>query len=199
MTRLFILTTLLTSICVPTWENSASAQGIQTYERRFIGDIGYAEVDRQGNAVVVMNPAACRRLGPDLCSFFKAHEMAHHQLGHFSRNISVQQKEAEADQYAASVVSPAARSAAQQYFASGQGGGSRHGTSQQRLARVSGSKQTGRKAVVRSPVAARSPSTVDKPVVQAGTGNDSPASARLGATHSVQRHVIRVIRIPSCR
>ena len=106
--RLLILTALLTAIYVPTWGNSAVAQGIQTYERRFIWNIGYAEVDRRGNKIVVINPAVCQRLGPDLCSFFRAHEMAHHQLKHFDRNIPVQQKEAEADRHAASVVSPAA-------------------------------------------------------------------------------------------
>ena len=173
--RLVILTTLLTVICVPTWESSANAQGIQTYERRFIGDIGYAEVDRQGNRVVVMNPAACRRLGPELCSFFRAHEMAHHQLGHFDRNISVRQKEAEADQYAASMVSPAARQAAQQFFASGRGGGMRHGSSRQRAARVSGTQSVSQESLASSSV------------IQTESVDSSPTSERLGATRSFRR------------
>ena len=213
--RLVILTTLLASICLPNWENSATAQGIQTYERRFIGDIGYAEVDRQGNAVVVMNPAACRRLGPNLCNFFKAHEMAHHQLGHFDRNITVQQKEAEADLYAASVVSPASRSAAQQFFASGRGGSSRHGSSQQRLARVSGLGQAGSQATVSSQVVKSSQTDASNQVpagaqvtassqVAAGTiatkgVTRSSSSERLGATRSVPSKWIRIIRVPSCR
>ena len=210
--RLVILTTLLTSICLPTWGNSAIAQGIKTYERRFIGDVGYAEVDRRGNAVVVMNPAACRRLGPDLCSFFKAHEMAHHQLKHFDRNISVQQKEAEADRYAASVVSPAARSAAQKFFASGQGGGSKHGTSQQRLARVSVSRMgvpkkngqrqtngqvaTSSQANVRKQTTAVSKTTTGGQVTSSKIAIRSMASDRLNATRSVP---IKWIRVPSCR
>ena len=185
MTRLVILTTLLISICMPTWEKSANGQGIQTYQRRFIGDIGYAEVDRRGNPVVVMNPAACRRLGPELCSFFRAHEMAHHQLGHFNRNISVQQKEAEADRYAASMVSTAARSAAQQFFASGRGGGSQHGSSRQRLARVSGNQSV-------SPVTLRNATT------QAATSYNAPTSERLGATRSVRRNWVRVYRVSNC-
>ena len=177
---------------------------------RFIGDIGYAEVDRQGNAGR-NKPSGMPSTWPRLVSFFKAHEMAHHQLGHFDRNISVQQKEAEADRYAAGVVSPAARSAAQQFFASGRGGSSRHGTSQQRLARVSvsskasGLNQSGSQvnaasqAVASGNVVARSSATVGNAARQAETNNNSTTSERLSATRSVPKKWIRVIRVKSCR
>lgn len=181
--RLTILATLLASLVILHMPIEADAQVIREYQRRFIGDIGYASVDRRGTPIVVMNPAACRRLGPELCSFFKAHERAHHTLGHFNRNISVQQKEAEADRYAASVVSPAARMAAQRFFASGRGGGMRHGSSQQRLARVS--------------VDSRS-----LPQFQNGSTRfvaRQPANTRLGATHSFRRVWIPVSRVNRCR
>ena len=188
--RLFFLTTLLTFICLPTWESSAEAQTVQSYQRRFIGDIGYAAVDRRGNRLVVMNPSACRRLGPDLCTFFRAHEMAHHQLGHFSRNISVQQKEAEADRYAASVVSPAAQNAAQQFFASGRGGSWRHGSSQQRMARVSAPQQSETQAAVAGTAATDTTTETVK---------SSPTRERLGATHSLRRNWVPFIRLGRCR
>ena len=53
--------------------------------------IGYASMDRSGNPVITMNRGMCRR-NPDLCEFFKSHELGHHQLGHFHRNISVRKR-----------------------------------------------------------------------------------------------------------
>ena len=99
--------------------------------------IGYASMDRSGNPVITMNRGMCRR-NPDLCEFFKSHELGHHQLGHFHRNISVRQAEAEADRFAAAHSSPPAIAAAQHFFARGRGGSRVHGPSQQRYARISG-------------------------------------------------------------
>jgi len=185
--RLLILTTLLSSISMLPWGPSAAAQGIQTYERRFIGDIGYAQVDRRGNKIVVMNPVACQRYGRKLCSFFHAHEMAHHQLRHFDRNISVQQKEAEADRYAARVVSPAARNAAQQFFASGRGGSPYHGTSLQRMARVSSVSQS------------RQTSVAGTAATRVRTITHSNIGSRLGTPHSYRRNRILLTPSSGCR
>lgn len=173
--RLVFSTMLVYSSFVLSFNTPSEAQQIREYQRRFIGDIGYAAVNRQGTPIVVMNPSACRRLGPELCSFFKAHERAHHTLGHFNRNISVQQKEAEADRYAASVVSPTIRAAAQNYFASGRGSSRQHGSSQQRLARVSNSQTTSNRDYGRSRSRA-----------------SHPANVRLGATNRARR-----VRIPT--
>lgn len=136
MLRLSKTTTLL-AVYLMSFSASVLAQEIKSYQSIFLGDVGYANVDRFGNRFIVMNPLICRRLGKDLCSFFRAHEIAHHKLRHFSRRIPVQQKEAEADRYAASVVSPSARGAAQRFFASGHGASPQHGTSAARLTRVS--------------------------------------------------------------
>lgn len=111
---------------------------VRVYQRPFLGDIGYANIDRQGNPYVVINPRMCRRMGPELCGFFRNHELAHHRLRHFHRNISVQQAEAEADRWAAMNSSPGAVRAAQRYFARGRGGSRQHGTSWQRYYRVAG-------------------------------------------------------------
>ena len=97
--------------------------------------IGYASMDRNGNPMITMSRGMCRR-NPDLCEFFKAHELGHHQLGHFHRHISVQQAESEADRFAARHSSAQAIAAAQRFFASGRGGSRKHGSSQQRYARV---------------------------------------------------------------
>ncbi|MEL7497193.1 MAG: hypothetical protein AAFN77_06250 [Planctomycetota bacterium] len=114
------------------------AAQIREYQRPLFGEIGYAHVDRAGRPYIVMNPRKCRRMGPELCNFFRNHEYAHHQLGHFHRNITVRQAEAEADRWAAMNSSRASVLAAQRYFASGRGASRLHGTSQQRLVRVGG-------------------------------------------------------------
>jgi len=130
---------VLVAICVSgVWGQTAQAQRV--FYRSGIG-IGYASVDRNGSPVITMSRGMCRR-NPDLCEFFTAHELGHHQLGHFHRNISVQQAEVEADRYAARHSSTQAVAAAQRFFASGRGGSRVHGSSRQRYARVNAA-QTG--------------------------------------------------------
>ena len=124
-------------ICLNQSIGTAEGQ-IRFVDRSFMGDLGHASLDRQGNPIVAMNPRLCARLGPELCSFFRTHEIGHHQLRHFYRNISTQQAEAEADRYAAMHSSPQAVQAARRYFAAGGGATRVHGSSIDRLARVSG-------------------------------------------------------------
>ena len=136
---------VLVAICICGVE-SQKAQAQRIFYRSGVG-IGYASVDRNGNPMITMSRRMCHR-NPDLCEFFKAHELGHHRLGHFRRDITVQQAESEADRYAARHSSAQAIAAAQRFFASGRGGSRRHGSSQQRYARVSdvqtGSYSTGR-------------------------------------------------------
>ena len=115
----------------------ATQAQIVEYQRPMFRQIGWAGIDNAGRRYVAINPRRCRRMGPELCNFFRNHEYAHHQLGHFHRNISVQQAEAEADRWAAMRSSPASVQAAQRFFARGLGGSRLHGTSQQRLYRIS--------------------------------------------------------------
>ena len=124
---------VLVAICVSGVE-SRTAEAQRVIYRSGVG-IGYASMDRNGNPMITMSRGMCRR-NPDLCEFFKAHELGHHQLGHFHRNISVQQAELEADRYAAGHSSADAIAAAKRFFASGRGGSRRHGSSQQRYVRV---------------------------------------------------------------
>ena len=109
---------------------------IREVQRSFMMDVAYTQNDRQGNPMVVVNPRMCRRMGPDLCNFFRAHEYAHINLGHLNSNISRQQAEAEADCLAARTCSPASVNAAIRYFRSGRGGSRFHGSSEERARRV---------------------------------------------------------------
>ena len=112
---------------------------IREVRRVLLNDIGRAGYDRRGNPVVEINPGRCRRLGPAMCEFVRAHEHAHIRLNHFHRNISTQQAEAEADSWAASHVSPNSARAAMNYFRTGNGATHIHGSSSQRAIRVADS------------------------------------------------------------
>ena len=114
--------------------------------RSGLSDFGLATHDRSGNPVIVMNANLCRTR-PDLCEFVRAHEVAHHRLGHLQRNMSVRQAEVEADRWAATHSSARAVRAAQQFFGSGNGGTIRNGSSQQRLAVVSQASAKRRRTV----------------------------------------------------
>lgn len=98
---------------------------------------GIASVGYRGNDLTIeYNPRTCARLGPDLCSFFRAHEYGHVVLRHLQRGTPVRQAEHEADVWAAKNSTSAARAAAVQYFRSGNGGSVRHGSPESRAARV---------------------------------------------------------------
>lgn len=134
--RLGLVVLALLLGCFVVHERPLDAQIVE-YQRPMFRQIGLAGIDRSGQPYVAMNPRRCRRMGPELCNFFRNHEYAHHYLGHFRRNISVQQAEAEADRWAARHSSAASVLAAQRFFGRGLGGSPLHGTSQQRLIRVS--------------------------------------------------------------
>ena len=99
---------------------------------RGIASVGY----RGKNLTIEYNPRTCASLGPDLCSFFRAHEYGHIVMQHLQRGTPVRQAEHEADVWAARNSTPAARTAAIQYFRSGNGGSVRHGSAQSRATRV---------------------------------------------------------------
>ena len=109
---------------------------------------GIASVGYRGNELTIeYNPRTCARLGPDLCSFFRAHEYGHVALRHIERGTPVRQAEYEADVWAARNSTPAARAAAVQYFRAGNGGSARHGSAQSRAARVASGGTTSRARV----------------------------------------------------
>jgi hypothetical protein len=98
---------------------------------------GIASAGYRGNTLTIeYSPRTCARLGPDLCSFFRAHEYGHVVLGHLQRKTPVRRAEYEADVWAARNTTPSARAAAIRYFKSGNGGSFRHGSSESRANRV---------------------------------------------------------------
>lgn len=98
---------------------------------------GIASVGFRGNDLTIeYNPRTCARLGPDLCSFFRAHEYGHVALRHLQRGTPVRQAEHEADVWAARNSSAGARAAAARYFNGRRGGSILHGSATSRASRV---------------------------------------------------------------
>ena len=116
--------------------SSATAQ-VNQRSSLLMRDIAKVTLDASGKSQITYNPAICRRLGPELCEYFHAHEMGHVNLRHLERGVPPQRAEAEADRYAASHASPAAVAAARRFFSNGNGASSVHGSGQQRAARLS--------------------------------------------------------------
>jgi hypothetical protein len=76
--------------------------------------------------VILYNPVLCREAGPVLCEFYRFHEYAHIELRHHERDdLSVQEKESQADRWAAQHAPFASVMAAYRFFAAG---GAWHGT-----------------------------------------------------------------------
>jgi len=87
--------------------------------------------------VILYNPILCRQAGRALCEFYRYHEYGHIELKHFKRDdLSAQEKESEADQWAAKHAPLPVVMAAYRFFASGGGSTPIHGHSQERAARL---------------------------------------------------------------
>ena len=110
---------------------------VQERSRLLLRDVAVVTLDSSGKSQIDFNPAICRRLGPELCEYFRAHEYGHVNLRHLERGVPTRQAEREADVWAAQNASPAAVEAARKYFARGNGGSRYHGSSQERADRLS--------------------------------------------------------------
>jgi hypothetical protein len=87
--------------------------------------------------VILYNPLLCRHAGPALCEFYRYHEYGHIALRHDERHgLSTQEKEQEADYWAATHAPLASVIAAYRFFSAGHGGTPTHGQSQARAARM---------------------------------------------------------------
>jgi len=87
--------------------------------------------------VILYNPLLCRQAGHKLCEFYRFHEYGHIALHHYERtDISPQEKEAEADRWAAQHAPLRAVIAAWQFFTAGGGSTPIHGDSATRAARL---------------------------------------------------------------
>ena len=87
--------------------------------------------------VISYNPALCKQAGASLCEFYRYHEIAHIVLDHNNReDLSIQDKEREADQWAAKHAPMRSVKAAFRYFLSGGGSTPTHGSSRIRAERM---------------------------------------------------------------
>ena len=87
--------------------------------------------------VILYNPILCREAGPALCEFYRFHEYAHIELRHYERDeLSRQEKESEADRWAAQHAPFASVMAAYHFFSAGGGGTPVHGSSSSRAERM---------------------------------------------------------------
>ena len=87
--------------------------------------------------IILYNPLLCRQAGPALCEFYRYHEYGHLILRHHDRpGMSAQQKEWEADRWAAQHAPAHAILAAWHFFSSGGGASPVHGDGPTRAARL---------------------------------------------------------------
>lgn len=87
--------------------------------------------------VILYNPMLCKQAGRALCEFYRYHEYGHIELRHHKRHdISIQQKEQDADRWAATHAPAHVVMAAYRYFSSGGGSSPFHGKGRSRAARL---------------------------------------------------------------
>ena len=117
-----------------------SAEAVQKVEERAdptLPDIAAVHTEPGQAPVILYNPILCKQAGRALCEFYRYHEYGHLALLHHKRNdISIQQKEQEADRWAATHAPSRVVLAAYRYFSNGGGGSPYHGESRSRAARL---------------------------------------------------------------
>jgi hypothetical protein len=117
-----------------------SAQAMQEVEERAdltLPDIAAVHTEPGQAPVILYNPMLCKQAGRALCEFYRYHEYGHLELRHYKRhNISIQQKEQEADRWAATHAPLHVVMAAYRYFSKGGGSSPFHGEGRSRAARL---------------------------------------------------------------
>jgi hypothetical protein len=117
-----------------------SAQAMQKVEERAdptLPDIAAVHTEPGKAPVILYNPMLCKQAGRALCEFYRYHEYGHLELRHYKRSdISVQQKEEQADRWAATHAPLRVVMAAYRYFSNGGGSSPSHGEGRSRAARL---------------------------------------------------------------
>jgi len=165
---------------------------VQERSRWLLPDVAKVTLDSSGQSQIDFNPAICRRLGPDLCEYFRAHEYGHVNLRHLERGVPTRQAEREADLWAAQNASPSAVEAARKYFERGRGGSFNHGSAReraQRLKEVQASQQAA--TSVQKRVTVLKPSISGTSTTSATTRNPTQYSA--GSTTTVTRQPVKYV------
>ena len=166
---------------------------VQERSRWLLPDVAKVTLDSSGQSQIDFNPTICRRLGPDLCEYFRAHEYGHVNLRHLERGVPTRQAEREADLWAAQNASPSAVEAARKYFERGRGGSFNHGSARvraQRLKDVQASQQAATSLQKRV--------TVLKPSISSTTSTTSattrnPTQYSAGSTTTVTRQPVKYV------
>jgi hypothetical protein len=119
---------------------ACSAHAMQKVEERVdltLPDIAAVHIEAGQAPIILYNPLLCQHAGRDLCAFYRYHEYGHLELQHHKRNnISIQQKEREADEWAARHAPLRVVIAAYRHFMKGGGSSPVHGDSRVRAARL---------------------------------------------------------------
>lgn len=117
-----------------------SAQAMPEVEERAdltLPDIAAVQTEPGKAPVILYNPILCHQAGRSLCEFYRYHEYGHLQLRHHKRkDLSIQQKEQEADRWAATHAPLRVVMAAYRYFSNGGGSSPFHGEARSRAARL---------------------------------------------------------------
>ena len=100
-------------------------------------DIAAVQYEPGKGPVIRYNPYLCKQAGRELCEFYRYHEYGHIALRHYDRSdITVQQKEEEADRCAATHAPRQVVLAAWRFFSAGGGATPMHGDGPTRAARL---------------------------------------------------------------
>jgi hypothetical protein len=100
-------------------------------------DIAAVEYEPGKGPVIRYNPFLCKQAGRELCEFYRYHEYGHIAQHHYDRSdITVQQKEEEADRWAATHAPRHIVMAAWRFFSAGGGATPMHGDGPTRAARL---------------------------------------------------------------
>jgi hypothetical protein len=87
--------------------------------------------------VILYNPFLCKQAGRELCEFYRYHEYGHIAMRHYDRNdVSLEQKEEEADRWAAQHAPRQIVLVAWRFFSAGGGATPVHGDGPTRAARL---------------------------------------------------------------
>ena len=102
-------------------------------------DIAALQMEPGQAPVILYNPFLCKHAGRALCQFYRYHEYGHLELRHHERNgLSIQEKEREADRWAAAHAPLHVVMAAYRFFRNGGGSSPYHGEGRSRAARLLG-------------------------------------------------------------
>ncbi|HFD78875.1 MAG TPA: hypothetical protein ENK05_00595 [Gammaproteobacteria bacterium] len=133
-TRRFVLTTLGTLVLAC---NVHAAQKFKILADPSLPDIAAVSYPPGEDPVILFNPALCKQAGEALCTFYRYHEYGHIALRHNERDdLSLQEKERQADQWAARHAPLTSVVAAYRFFLSGGGSTPVHGSGASRAARM---------------------------------------------------------------